>query len=315
MSMDRENDELLRSSVQQVLAGPGEDVGKLLDELGWAEVVADDPGAATAILFREHGRTLARTAVLDRILLAELAADVPATADAVCYPAPPAADTPPDVGSEVSGVLLSSPAPHTSVLCAFRAADGVNVGLVPTASLDIRPLESFDRELTWFSATGPAPELLTPAPHWPQAVAAAQRALAAEILGTGSEVLRLAVEHTSTRKQFGAPIAAFQSVRHRLAEARVHLAGAEALLQVAVGDASPFSAMVVKAAAGRAHERASAAAIQVCGAMGASLEHPLHRFVNRGTVLDALLGDHQELARRLGEYVLVTGETPPLVEV
>jgi alkylation response protein AidB-like acyl-CoA dehydrogenase len=63
----------------------------------------------------------------------------------------------------------------------------------------------------------------------------------------------------------------------------------------------------------------SARAVQVCGAMGATLEHPLHRYVNAGAVLDGLLGSSAELTAELGAMIRATvasgGEIPLLVEV
>jgi hypothetical protein len=59
--------------------------------------------------------------------------------------------------------------------------------------------------------------------------------------------------------------------------------------------------------------------VQVCGAMGATLEHPLHRYVNAGAVLDGLLGSSAELTVELGAMVRATvasgGEIPLLVDV
>jgi hypothetical protein len=316
MSMDRESEVLLATSIREVLVSRGQDVAKLLDELGWEDAVAADPAAATAILFREQGRALARTSLLDRVLIAQLQADAPGRIDAVCYPLPSAGDEPGPAGAGPAGMLLALPDPSASVLVVFASPrGGCDIGLVAAGDLNLVALTSIDDDLQWFSVTGDVPAQLVPTEKWPAAVAAAHRALAAEILGTGSEVMRLAVEHTSARKQYGAPIAAFQSVRHRLAEAQVHLTGAEALLESAFIEGSPIAASAAKAAAGRAHERASAAAVQVCGAIGASLEHPLHRFVNRGIALDGLLGAHRDLTARLGSYVLDTGETPLLVEV
>ena len=122
------------------------------------------------------------------------------------------------------------------------------------------------------------------------AVTAAHRALAAEITGTAERALDLAVEHTSSRRQFNAPIAAFQAVRHRLAaDGYVAIAAARALLAASFGDVSGppavAAAAAAKARAGRAHQTVTTAAVQVCGAMGATLEHPLHQYVNRGAVL------------------------------
>jgi alkylation response protein AidB-like acyl-CoA dehydrogenase len=111
-------------------------------------------------------------------------------------------------------------------------------------------------------------------------------------------------------------------VRHRLADAHVAIAAARALLAASFGDVSGYGAVAAaaaKARAGRAHQTVSGAAVQVCGAMGATLEHPIHRYVNRGAVLDGLLGSGAELTAELGAMVraAVTAgeEIPLLVEV
>jgi alkylation response protein AidB-like acyl-CoA dehydrogenase len=168
--------------------------------------------------------------------------------------------------------------------------------------------------LTWSAVTGPGASSPAAA-SWDDGLAAAHRALAAELIGTAGEVLRLAVEHTSSRTQFGAPIAAFQAVRHRLADAHVAITAARSLLEAAFAAGSAPLARAAKAQAGRAHELASGHALQVCGAMGSSLEHPLHRFVSRGVVLDALLGGWAEQVTSLGREVLATGTTPLLIDV
>jgi hypothetical protein len=49
--------------------------------------------------------------------------------------------------------------------------------------------------------------------------------------------------------------------------------------------------------------------------MGSSLEHPLHTFVRRGVVLDALLGGWTEQVTALGRDVLTSGTTPLLIDV
>ncbi|MCW2549545.1 MAG: putative Acyl-CoA dehydrogenase, short-chain specific [Mycobacterium sp.] len=317
--MDPESEKLLRESVRKVMAGPSGEIPSRLNELGWDEVAAGDPAGAAVMLFEEQGRALVSSTLLDKVLLAELESELTAGVTAVCYPMPaPAGHS--GMQAEINGVCLSCPSPDslllvTSGVSAALDAAAALVGTASPATLRVEPIPSFDADLSWYSVTGSANRTLEPSVRWTAAVAAGRRALAAEILGTATEIVRLAVEHTSVRHQFGSSIAAFQSVRHRLAEAQVHVTGARTLLAAAVDDGGGVCAALAKAAAGRAHERASAAAVQVCGAIGASLEHPLHRYVERGTVLDALLGDHRELARRLGADVLSSGQTPMLVEV
>lgn len=304
-AMDAEQTALLSATLRDVLSGPGDAVDAQLVELGWEDVVAADPSAATQLLFTEQGRALAVTALLDRVVLDALGV----SADAVAYPR--TGDAPTSGAEGVTGLLLRPPVPGSTVAVPLAAGQ---VALVPAESLSAQPMRTFDPSLTWHEVTGSVPSA-TVSGDWPAAVAAAHRALAAELVGVAGEVLRLAVEHTSTRTQFGAPIAAFQAVRHRLAEAHVAVAAAQALLEGAVAEGSADSARAAKAQAGRAHEQASAHALQVCGAMGSSHEHPLHTFVSRGAVLDALLGGWTAQVRTLGRQVLTSGATPLLIEV
>ncbi|MCU1595641.1 MAG: acyl-CoA dehydrogenase, partial [Frankiales bacterium] len=287
--MDSEQIELLSTTLRDVLSGPPEGVDARLTELGWDDVVADDPATATRLLFTEHGRALATTSLLDRLVLDAL--EVPA--GAVAFPR--TGDRPTSGQAGVSGLLLHLPAPGSTVAVPVQGG----VALVPVEELTVTPLEVFDPALHWFSVTGPAPAASSPA-DWPGAVAVAHRALAAELIGAAGEVLRLAVEHTSSRTQFGAPIAAFQAVRHRLADSHVAIAAAQSLLLAAFLEGSPASARAAKAQAGRAHELAAANALQVCGAMGSTLEHPLHTFISRGVALDVLLGGWAEQTASMG---------------
>jgi hypothetical protein len=305
MSMDAEQTALLAGTLREVLSRSPEDVDARLADLGWDEVVAGDPAAAAMLLFTEHGRALAVTDLLDRAVLDTLGV----AAAAVCYPA--TGDTPTADAHRTEGILLRAPIAGSTI--AVPLAEGT-VGLVSADALTAEPMRTFDPSVTWHAVTGPAAEPTAAAP-WAEAVAAAHRCLAAELIGTAGEVLRLAVEHTSSRTQFGAPIAAFQAVRHRLADAHVAIAAAQSLLDAAFLAGSAASARAAKAQAGRAHELASGHALQVCGAMGSSLEHPLHTFVSRGVVLDALLGGWGEQVAALGRDVLTTGTTPLLIDV
>jgi hypothetical protein len=313
--MDAEQRGLLATTLREVLGGPAADVDAVLDGLGWQEVVADDPATATTLLFTEHGRALATTALLDRVVLDALHPDLPGPAALVCHAALGSGSATSSTPTRTDGILLRRPEPGDQVLVP-TTVDGVpHVGVVAAEQLTATALRTFDPSLSWWAVAGPPPAATAPAPSWPAALAAGRRALAAELVGLAGEVLRLAVEHTSTRQQFGAPIAAFQAVRHRLADAHVAVTAAGTLLDAAFDDGTPVSAGAAKAHAGRAHDVASANALQVCGAMGSSLEHPLHRFVARGVVLDALLGSSADLRRELGALVRTTGQTPRLVEV
>jgi alkylation response protein AidB-like acyl-CoA dehydrogenase len=61
----------------------------------------------------------------------------------------------------------------------------------------------------------------------------------------------------------------------------------------------------------------SDAALQVCGAIGLTMEHDLHRYVTRGFQIDSLFGSHQQLeallADRLFEAHSPCGALPAIV--
>lgn len=338
--MDAEEIDLLTGSLRAVFAGAAADVPRQLRELGWNEVAAADPAAASTLLFTEKGRALSAASLLDDAVLPLLSAGLPVSllggADLVCYPYPGSgagsgsgsgsgsgfAAGPSSTPLAVTGILLRRPGPDERLVIPVADADGVSLAVAAASAFTVTPLSSLDHEAGWYAVSGTTPAARYDGHAWAEAVAIAQRALAAEIIGLAERALELAVEHTSIRRQFNAPIAAFQAVRHRLADASVAIAAARALLDAAFTGSpasAPVAAAAAKARAGRAHQTASASAVQVCGAMGATLEHPLHRYVNRGAILDGLLGSSAELTVELGAMIRAAvtsgGEIPLLVEV
>jgi hypothetical protein len=311
--VDAEEIDLLTGSLRAVFAGDGAGVPRQLRELGWDEVAAADPAAATTLLFTEKGRALSPAALLDDVVLPLLRPVLPAEADLVCYPYPGSgagsAAGPSSTPLGVTGILLRPPGPGEHLVIPVAEPGGVSLAVAPAGAVTEVPQPSHDPPAGWYAVTGPVPAERCAGDAWLSAVTAAHRALAAEITGTAERALELAVEHTSSRRQFNAPIAAFQAVRHRLADGYVAIAAARALLAASFGDVSgpaAVAAAAAKARAGRAHQTVSTAAVQVCGAMGATLEHPLHQYVNRGAVLDGLLGSSGELTAELGSVVRAT---------
>ena len=325
--MDAEEIDLLTGSLRAVFAGDGADIPGQLRELGWDEVTAAGPAAATTLLFTEKGRALSPAALLDDVVLPLLRPGLVTSlggADLVCYPYPGSGSAagPSSTPLGVTGILLRRPGPDERLVIPVAEPGGVSLAVAPASAFTVTPLPSLDPAAGWYAVAGPAPAGRCDGDAWGTAVSAAHRALAAEITGTAERALELAVEHTSSRRQFNAPIAAFQAVRHRLADGYVAIAAARALLAAAFGDVSGPSAVAAaaaKARAGRAHQTVSTAAVQVCGAMGATLEHPLHQYVNRGAVLDGLLGSSGELTAELGAVVRAAvaadGQLPLLVKV
>ena len=123
-------------------------------------------------------------------------------------------------------------------------------------------------------------------------------------------MLDLAVEQVGQRTQFGRPIGANQTPRHRLADAYVQLAAARELVRSAWLSDRPWDATVAKSYAGYAVETTSRACLQVCGAIGLTSEHPLGGYVKRFRTLDALYGGWQRAMHSVGERLLASRVVP-----
>jgi alkylation response protein AidB-like acyl-CoA dehydrogenase len=148
---------------------------------------------------------------------------------------------------------------------------------------------------------------------YPIRVAEARLAVGWWLVGSARAMLRLARQHALDRVQFGKPIASFQAVRHRLAETLVAIEGAEATLSLPGDDNPDLTALLAKAAAGKAALTAARHCQQVLGGIGFTAEHDLGHHVKRVLVLDGLLGSSRELTRKAGAGLRARGSAPRLV--
>ncbi|BBX15592.1 acyl-CoA dehydrogenase [Mycolicibacterium duvalii] len=143
----------------------------------------------------------------------------------------------------------------------------------------------------------------------------ARRAVGWWLVGSARAMLNLARRHALDRVQFGRPIAGFQAIRHRLAETLVAIEGAEATLQLPGTESADLTAMLAKAAAGKAALTAARHCQQVLGGIGFTAEHDLHVHVQRALVLDGLLGNAKELTRKAGAGLRARGSVPRLAHL
>ena len=289
------------------LAAKGTDehlsIGPPLAELGWSDIESEYPVEACELLFRAQGRSLLNSDALAKVLLAELAPVLDGPVDGIVLPGIADGYTPNADVERVRGILLG-PMPSTGrlVVPVSSPKGAVSIGIVDTEGLAAERLDTFDPSAYWSLVTGPmTSELVDASAEWKRAIAAAHRALATELVALADEALRIAVEHVSVRIQFGAPIGSFQSPRHLLADASAGLEGARALLGTTWRYGGELSALTAKAAAGRAHRAISDATLQVCGAIGLTIEHDLHRYVTRGFQIDSLCGSYQQLEAMLAD--------------
>jgi hypothetical protein len=150
---------------------------------------------------------------------------------------------------------------------------------------------------------------------YPIRLAEARRAVGWWLVGSARAMLALARQHALDRVQFGRPIASFQAIRHRLAETLVAIEGAEATLNLPGTDNPDLTALLAKAAAGKAALTAAKHCQQVLGGIGFTAEHDLHQQVKRALVLDGLLGSSKELTRKAGAGLRARGSVPRLAHL
>ena len=287
---------------------PGEHIaiGTSLDELGWSDIEAEYPIAACQLLFRAQGRSLAHTGCLDAVMLDELAPLLEEPVGRILLPTVADGFVPGSTPERACGILLGSlPSEGRLVVPVTGPKGSVSIAVIDADRLHGERMDTFDPSAYWTKVSGPmSGELREASAEWNRAIAAAHRALATELVALADEALRIAVEQVTGRHQFGSAIGSFQSPRHQLADAKAQLEGARALLGETWRYGGRLSALTAKAAAGRAHRTVSDAAIQVCGAIGLTIEHDLHRYVMRGLQIDSLCGSYEQLEASLTSQLL-----------
>jgi acyl-CoA dehydrogenase len=107
--------------------------------------------------------------------------------------------------------------------------------------------------------------------------------LCAIAAGASHEAVRMTAEYASNRKQFDKPIAMFQAVGQRLADAyiddeAVRLTMWQAATRLAEELASPKEVAVAKFWAADAGSRIGHAALHVHGGISIDLDYPIHRY-------------------------------------
>ncbi len=306
--MDADTQDLLRGSIREMFTSGDGDIVDGLNELGWDDVVAEDANIALDLLFTEQGSAGKASSALDTVAYAT---DTSGTNHPVLHPFGAGNGARIRGGwLDIDAVLLAKP----STAAAIGADDG-RVYLIdgPALSAAAHAVAGFDSasrlhrvQLSVESGTAKALDV-----DWSAVVTAARRALAAELVGNGNTMLKLAAAQVSDRQQFGRPIGANQSPRHRLAESYALLSGAAELVRVAWHSGTTWDARVAKAYAGHAVDVTSRACLQVCGAIGLTTEHLLPGYVQRARILDALYGGWAGAVGDLGTDMLAAVAVPP----
>ncbi len=296
----------------------GAELDRTLDQLGWHEALSVDPQLAVACLFELQGASNVTSSALDAVVGSALGLKAGLSAGVV-QPALGGWLAPGEVvGGDlaVRGVGGAALGTGTTAFVVSRVDDRHLAVEVKTADLTVRSVHGVDPRLGLIEVSGDrvpvTAEYELSSGEWPQAIALAQLAVGHELVGASRAMLELARGHALERIQFGRPIATFQAVRHRLADALVAVESADAALVSAWDERSPEAAAVAKALAGRSARTVARHCQQVLAGIGFTAEHDLHHYVRRVLVLDELFGDARRLTIDLGRGLLSSRTLPSL---
>jgi alkylation response protein AidB-like acyl-CoA dehydrogenase len=140
----------------------------------------------------------------------------------------------------------------------------------------------------------------------------------ADLLGSASHALDLAVEYAKDRVQFGRPIGSFQAVKHRCSDMLVDVEGMRSTTYwaawcLAAGDPEvSVAASTAKTWCSDASKRVMASALQVHGGIGFTWEHDLHFFLKRAQLDQLAFGDavfHRDRLAKLLRPRVEAGES------
>ncbi|HTM85246.1 MAG TPA: acyl-CoA dehydrogenase family protein [Mycobacterium sp.] len=132
--------------------------------------------------------------------------------------------------------------------------------------------------------------------------------LCAEAVGAMTEALRLTTEYLTQRKQFGVPLAKFQTLTQRAADMYVSLELATSMslyatLSLADGVIDPAIASRAKLQISNAARHIGQEAIQLHGGIGMTAEYPVGHYVSRLTAIGQTLGGSADHLRILANDV------------
>jgi alkylation response protein AidB-like acyl-CoA dehydrogenase len=141
-------------------------------------------------------------------------------------------------------------------------------------------------------------------------------AACAVMSGLAAEAVRITGEYTTSREQFGRPIATFQAVGQRAADAYVdaqaiRLTMLQAAWRLTNGAAADREVAIAKYFASLGGHRVVHAAAHLHGGMGVDRDYPLHRYFLLAKQLDLFLGGPSRQLVALGGILAAEGPARP----
>ena len=200
----------------------------------------------------------------------------------------------------------------------FGDGDGCIVALVRRGAdgVTVTPLETTNREpqalLTLDNVRVGATDVVTDAGELVQDLRLhTTAALCCVAAGVCQTALEMTAKHTATREQFGKPIASFQAVGQRAADAYidaelVRLTALQAAWRLSEGWPAEEEVAVAKFWVGDGGMRALHACQHLHGGLGVDLDYPLHRYFLWGKQLEHELGTPTRQLLTLGAHLAAT---------
>jgi hypothetical protein len=290
-----------------------------LAELGWLEMLDVEPRDAVDIVFTALGATNASATALDDVVASALGFEARVDV-AVLLPhfASWAPATHTDDVVRADGLATARVMTAKELIVVSDTGDVLTTVTLPIEAVRLAPVHGIDPDAGFHvvrvehAAHRARP--VDPA-MWTAAVAAGRRALAHQVAGACRTMLDLARTHALERVQFGRPIARFQAVRHRLADALVAVETLEAALAAAWDEPSALTAALAKAVAGRTARTVAAHCQQVLAGIGFTTDHPFHRFSKRTMALDGIFGTADDIVTDIGRELIAARSVPMLIDL
>ena len=315
-------EQTVRGAIANALATAGAraDIDAVLTKLGWLDMLDGEPDSAVDIVFGALGAADATATALDDVVAAALG-HKPRADLAVLLPRfatwnPPGRIDAGDVHAQGLGTGRAATAAELLVVCGAESEPWSVI--VPATAAETEAVRGVDpaaglRAVRVHGRASGATRLDPIA--WQSALALGRRAVARQIAGASRAMLDLARTHAMERVQFGRPIARFQAVRHRLAEALVAVEALEAALTAAQEDPNSDTAALAKAIAGRTAHTVARHCQQVLAGIGFTAEHSFHRFLKRALALEGLFGSADAIVLDVGRRLLAARRVPTLIEL
>lgn len=212
-------------------------------------------------------------------------------------------------GTLADAIVVPARTPGGSVVVVVveRGADGLTVEAQQVTNRDTEALLTLDGVTVGADAVLGGDEVL----RW--TVLHGTTALCAQQLGVLERALEMTAEYAKQRVQFDRPIATFQAVGQRLADAYIDVEGLrlttwQAVWHLTEGLSAATEVEVAKFWAAEAAHRVGHTAVHVHGGTGIDNDYPLHRYFIAAKAIELTLGGATDQLLAIGKTFAATPE-------